>query len=108
MNLWILPTACGVAFLAGCFNAAAVSSGHVGCDPAAIVISGEARPDLNTHTWMASCRGKEFYCSAWTYGVSCAPAAAQASEAPARSNDKQAVPRCCLDHSLPCGGCPGG
>lgn len=52
---------------AGCANLEAISSGKIGCAPGAIEISDEVR-GLTTHTWVATCHGKRFICSAHASG----------------------------------------
>jgi hypothetical protein len=69
----------------------------------------------DNRTWTAVCNGKVFHCSQIRANVSCAPGEEKSRSAeenpgskPSAENPggKPSVPRCCFDHSLPCGACP--
>ncbi|HEX4340356.1 MAG TPA: hypothetical protein VH062_30820 [Polyangiaceae bacterium] len=47
----------------GCGSLESVSSGRVGCAPSEITISDESE-GWNTSSWVATCHGKDYYCSA--------------------------------------------
>ena len=89
--------------LSGCYPAAApLSSGQVGCDPAAVTVTKD-EIHFGSRTWTAICHDKTFYCSQTGAQVSCAPASEK--EKPPELPDRRG-PQCCVDHTLPCGACP--
>ncbi len=96
--------------LSGCYPPAApLSSGQVGCDPAAVTVTNDEM-HFGSRTWTAICHDKTFYCSQVGAQVSCAPASEGAKEEktpePAEKPGERSVPRCCLEHTLPCAACP--
>jgi hypothetical protein len=58
-----------VAALSGCGSLQSASSGQIGCAEDDIVISNDER-GFGTRTWVATCHGKRFFCSAVSGGES--------------------------------------
>lgn len=62
-----LPLAVALAFSVGGCKSASISkdltSGQIGCSPHEISISNETARISGTHTWTATCHGKQYVCN---------------------------------------------
>lgn len=52
----------------GCTTTAKMTSGQIGCTPNDIEIS-DNEYGLSTRTWVATCRGRKFFCSLTQSGL---------------------------------------
>jgi hypothetical protein len=62
-RIWTLVLSASSLFLFGCASLESASSGQIGCAEQDIVIS-QDEMGFGTRTWVATCHGKRFFCSA--------------------------------------------